>query len=125
MDAPQRETKKIVTPVDKHEVELKAWLVGFEREEYEKVRLNYVQLDETGKPDITKIKVGDLIDAMTKKAIELVVVSVDGSTDKILERVMSLKEKDYLFVKDEVMKVLGESRFLGSEPIPPIGLQRQ
>ena len=120
----KRETKVITTPIDKHKVELKAWLTGFEREEYEKARFNMVKLKEDGQPDINQIKLGDLLSEMTRKAIELVVVSVDDKKEGIIEALLQMKEKDYLFVKEEVFKILGESRFLELGPIRPGGIEK-
>lgn len=58
-----------------------------------------------------EINAGDAIRKSTETAIKIVVVSVDGKKENILERLRSLRKEDYLFVLDEIDKIVKRENF--------------
>lgn len=99
-----RETKTIQTP-NGHEVVLKAWINGRETQEIE--NLVYKNFDIQGIRDNPNFKLNTaFLTEQTNKALELVVVSIDGKTENILEEILKWKAKDYKFVVSEVNKVI-------------------
>jgi NAD-dependent SIR2 family protein deacetylase len=90
MENKNRETKKVITPVDKHEVVLKSFLTGREKREF------------TNNPDEGFEMIG----------IRVVVISVNGKTDKISDAILDMHGKDYDFVLNEMAEIINDSSFL-------------
>jgi len=102
----ERETKKITTPSGKA-VELKTYLTAGEAKELSLVFLKGMKLDydaETKKPIVKDIS-GSLINEAENRAIELIVVSFDGSNENILGRLLELKSTEFDFVMEEINKI--------------------
>ena len=104
----ERETKEIITPVDKHKVVLNAWITGREKRELRNVFLSKMKV---GKAE-TETNPAVLTDEAENKAITMIVVSVDGVKDKIIDKILDMKGKDYDFVIKEINKVSRETDFL-------------
>lgn len=96
-----RETYEITTPIDKKKIVLKRWLTGGEIRE---IRNEYVKAAAMRGGDITKPS-PEVINAGDDKLIELIVVSVDGKTENIVQEILSLKSIDYDFVMSELNRV--------------------
>lgn len=112
------ETKIIETPKEKHKVEIKEWITGKERRALRDVFLSKMKMKGEGKAEMDEsIISSDLIKEMEDKAIEIMIVSINGKKDKILDKILDMKEEDYSFVVGEVKKVYEETSFLGKEPI--------
>lgn len=108
----ERETKEIVTPLGQNKIVIKAWLTGRERRAIRSVLLEGVSFsatsneEENATPDYNFQ--GSALDKMQDKALETVVVSVDGKTENVLDILLDeLKEQDFEFVLAEIDKVTG------------------
>jgi hypothetical protein len=97
-----RETKKIKTPSGK-EVEIKTYLTARERNELRAVFLKNMEVDPTTN-QIKEIK-GSVIEEAERKILELAIVSYDGSSENIIERLLEGTPEDYDFVVAEVNKI--------------------
>ncbi|MFA5128575.1 MAG: hypothetical protein WC445_01260 [Patescibacteria group bacterium] len=99
-----RETKTITTPAG-HEVVLKEWVNGKEIQQIE--NLIYKNFDIQGARENPNFKLNtSFLTEQTNKTLELVVVSIDGKTENILEEILALKVKDYKFIVTEANKVI-------------------
>jgi len=100
-----RETIKVITPIGKQEIELKAWLTGREKREITNLFLEKAQIGETG---LSGIKIdSEIINRAQDKAFETVVVSIDGKTEGILEKILDMRSEDFEFLVNEVNKITG------------------
>lgn len=100
----ERETRKIKTPSGR-EVILKEWITGREAKELRKVFLNAVELSASGTEiKSTNIKTS-VIEEAENKALEMVVLSLDGDKENLIERLLDLPASDYQFIVAEVNKV--------------------
>ena len=108
----ERETKTITLPVSKKEAVLRTFLTGRETRQLRAIFLNDAEFSSKGdEQELAGIK-GRVIEQVENKAIELVVVSVDGSEDKILETILDLHSKDYTFLVKEINEIGGSEDFL-------------
>lgn len=97
----ERETKKLKMPSGK-EVELKSYLTAKERNELRAVFLSGMKLE--GGTQIKEID-GLVVDKAEQKLLELMVVSYDGSAEKIIERLLETTPEEYDFVVVEANKI--------------------
>lgn len=100
----ERETKKIITPISKAVLEIKTWVSGREKIQIQSVYTNdlvYKQGEEF------EIK-GDKFVEAKKKAIEMIVVSVNDSKENIVDTVLDLRSTDYDFAMNEIDKITSE-----------------
>lgn len=95
---------------DKKVVELKDYLTGRDIEEIEApTKSVMMRINEQGKP-AGEVNVGEAKARSIHKAIERVVISVDGKTEQVLDAVLDLPVNDYRLVLREVDKiVVGEN----------------
>jgi len=108
----ERETKTITTPIGKHKVVLKAWITGREKRELRNVFLKNVK-DVSGKEEPEKMLTSaEIINEAENKAIETVVVSVDGETKNVLDKILDMRAKDFEFIIEEINKITRDSDFL-------------
>ena len=105
-----RETIEIETP-NKHKVVLKSWLTGREKRGLKKPLMNRMKLDIEGKGVLEDAHLGELYEEMEDLTIKAVVVSVDGDTENVVEKVLNLKEEDYDFVLAEIDKIVKKEHF--------------
>jgi hypothetical protein len=99
------ETKIIETPVDKIKVELKCWLTGRDRRAIDSIFYGDLEIGIKGNaPEIGGIK-GGLYNKAQDKAIEIMVVSVNGNNEDVLNKVLDMKDEDFNFVLAEVDKI--------------------
>ena len=107
----ERETKIIQTP-NKHKVEMKSYITGREKRELRSIFLKEMNFGiQDGGTEIKEMK-GDIIDKAEDKAIEIVVVSVDGKKENVVDAVLSMNSKDYDFIIKEINKVTKDADFL-------------
>jgi len=109
METNERETRTIKTPVDKHEIVLKTWITGREKRALRNVFLSKMRL---GAKVEAESNPAILTDEAENKAIETIVVSVNGVKDKIVDTILDMKGQDYEFVIKEINKVSKETDFL-------------
>ena len=103
------ETKVVSTPSGV-KVELKTFLTGRELRAMEKALFDGLQLtEEGGKRDLKPS--GDAILKCEEKTFEIIVVSVNGEKENILEKIFNLEGKDYLFIKREIDKITQDYEF--------------
>lgn len=112
----ERETKEITTPIGNNKVVLKAWLTGRERREIRSVLLDNVNFsagskgaDQEGdlQPDY-EIK-GSILEEAQNKAMETVVISIDGVAENIVDTLLDMRDTDFEFVSEEINKITGDT----------------
>jgi hypothetical protein len=86
----EREYKEVITPISKQQIKLKAWITGREKREIQNVLFSSSAIT------------GENLNKAKEKAIELIIVSIDGSTEKIVDTVLDLRLEDYEFLLDEI-----------------------
>ncbi len=101
-----RQFKEIVTPKGGHKVTLKAWLTGREKRNIQAVYLQDVDLkaSQGGAAQEYKISGGKFYEAQNV-AINTLVVSVDGSKEGVLEKVLDMRAVDFDFLVAEINKL--------------------
>ena len=97
-------THKITTPVGNAEVEIKDWITGREAEYIDELSYEAVAVkaDFTGKADIDSVDIKKILTETNHRKVEKFVVSVNGSTENILDTVLNLHEDDYQFILDSI-----------------------
>jgi len=100
-----RETFEIVTPVKGHVVVLRSWITGRESQKIDGAMFKGVGTTQDGKRLTPKLSESMLSD-QENASIEVVVVSVDGKENDIVNTVLNMRAKDYSFVVAEVAKVV-------------------
>jgi len=111
----ERETKKLVTKQGT-EYEVKAYLTGKEFHAYQsapqaamKVKARMSDDGRGVQPEFGEIDMPAMTKASEYKLIEVGIVSLAGSSDKVLERALDLRRDEY----EEIVKSLD---FLTSDP---------
>jgi len=100
-----RETFEIVTPVKGHVVVLRSWITGRESQKIDGAMFRGVGTTQDGKKLTPKLSESMLAD-QENASIEVVVVSVDGKENDVVNTVLNMRAKDYSFVVAEVQKVV-------------------
>ena len=100
-----RETFEIVTPVKGHVVVLRSWITGRESQKIDGAMFKGVGTTQDGKKLTPKLSESMLAD-QENASIEVVVVSVDGKENDVVNSVLNMRAKDYSFVVAEVQKVV-------------------
>jgi len=100
-----RETFEIVTPIKGHVVVLRSWITGRESQKIDGAMFKGVGTTQDGKRLTPKLSESMLSD-QENASIEVVVVSVDGKENDIVNTVLNMRAKDYSFVVAEVAKVV-------------------
>lgn len=117
-----RETIDVITPVSNQKVVLMKWLTGGERRDLRNSFLSKADLNIGGKQEISKINSKEAIEEAENKAIEIMVISIDGNTEKIVDQVLGMRDTDYYFVIKEIEKITDNKSFLEQEPKPEDGI---
>ena len=108
------ETQKAITPLGKQEIVFKKWITGGEQREIRNTIISQVEVSRSG--EITKgetIKGNELVKLAENKAIECVIVSVDGKTENLVETILNMKVADFDYVMKIVNSVTSGTDFLG------------
>jgi len=100
-----RETFEIVTPIKGHVVVLRSWITGRESQRIDGAMFKGVGTTQDGKRLTPKLSESMLSD-QENASIEVVVVSVDGKENDIVNAILNMRAKDYSFVVAEVAKVV-------------------
>jgi hypothetical protein len=100
-----RETHEIVTPLRGHVVECKDWINGREKQKIDGAMFKSIRTVGTGenlKPTMSET----MLAGQENASIEAIVVSVDGSSTDVLNRVLDMRVKDFEFVVKHVEKIV-------------------
>lgn len=97
-----QERIEVTTPVLGKKVVLRGYITGRIKQEIQGVMLSSVK--EVSAEQATKFD-GTAALAATNKALELIVLSVDGKSERVLDAVLDLPEQDFDYIKAEVDKV--------------------
>lgn len=115
----ERDYKEIETPIEKKKIKLKTWLTGFEKRKIQNVWFEATKFNlEKGMKNATMDGLsGAILPKAQDVAIEVVVESIDGNKENILETIGNMHEKDFDFVLAEIDKV--------SKPEPMDGKKKE
>ncbi len=100
-----RDTFEIVTPVKGHKVVLRSWITGRESQKIDSAMFKGVGTTGDGKRLQPKLSDTMLAD-QENKSIEVVVVSVDGKDNNLVDVVLNMRKADYDYVLSEVDRVV-------------------
>lgn len=100
-----RDTFELVTPLKNHKVVLKSWITGRESQAIDNAMFSGLGTTGDGKSLRPKIS-GTMLADQENKALELIVVSVDGATTKVVDKVLDMRKADYEAVSKEVQRVV-------------------
>lgn len=106
----ENNTKIIETPVDKHKIEIKTWITGGDRRALRNVYLDVSRIEMKGDEPEIKGLTGNIVEQAENKAIEIAVVSIDGSKENILKRILDMHEDDYEIVMQNIEKITKEKK---------------
>lgn len=107
-----RDTKTIITPIDKIEVVIKSWITGKEKREIRNVFLSKMKLSGEQNTTIEQ-NPAELTEEAENKTIEMIVISINGKTDNLLDDILNMKSKDYDFIVKEINNISRDTDFLG------------
>ena len=103
----ERETKEVTTPGG-HTIVLRTYLTGREANELKAVMYGAFKMNmddaQSGKVGMEKVS-GEFMIEQEQKAIGILLVSLDGTTEDTLNRLLDLPQTDYDAVKEEVEKI--------------------
>lgn len=100
-----RETFEIVTPVKGHKVVLRSWITGRESQKIDGAMFKGVGTTGDGKKLQPKLSESMLAD-QEKASIDVVVVSVDGKNNNLVDTVLDMRKGDYDYVLKEIDRVV-------------------
>lgn len=100
----QRETKTFETLIGKNQVEIKTYLTGREKRALTNV---FLTSELNFDPDNGSVKGmnAELIDKAQDLAWQTVIVSIDGSNENIVDKILDMRVEDYNQVIEEVNKI--------------------
>ena len=94
---PLSETKEVTTPSGEHTITHRAYLTGEDRRTNRRL---LIRLSEEG-----KIRNAEAIEEAENALINQVILSVDGTKETIVEKVLQMRAEDYDFVIDLVNEI--------------------
>lgn len=98
-----RETKQIETPVSKQVIVLNTYITG---REFEYVQAPLFEAMSLAPAPIGEVSVNNIninkVNESTHRLLEKLVVSVDGSTENVLDTLLDMRKDDYEFIVDTV-----------------------
>lgn len=101
------DTKEITTPKGKHKVVLKTFITGRDDQAIQAEYFKESSVEYSGGEGKAGFG-GSVIQNAQNKALEVVVVSVDGKENGVLDAVLDMHRDDTAFVFAEVDKVTGD-----------------
>lgn len=108
MTQAQRETREIT--VGGHTFVLKTYLTGKEFNEIQRVYLSSAKINMVGNnPSINNFTAEVELDA-TRKTLEMLVVSMDGSTEEVVDRIENLPNDIYQEVVKNINETAGKKK---------------
>ncbi len=102
-----RPTQEIITPVGKNKILIKEWMTGREQEYIQEPIINAVSFrqNERGTADMTDFKTSAISES-THRTVEMMVVSIDGKPENILNTALDMHKDDYEFIIAEIEKII-------------------
>ena len=91
-----RETKTITTPIGKHSVVLKTYITGREKREITSVYLSGGVDFDTQSQNIKGVN-GDIVDKAQDVTIKVVVVSVNGKSENVVNDLLDMHMESYWY----------------------------
>ena len=104
-----QELETIETPVAKHKVEIKKYLTGRDRRALRAVYLDKSEV-KLGKEKPEFALSGKIVEEAENKAIEIVVIAIDGNKENILNTILDMRDKDYEFVMQKINQITSEKK---------------
>lgn len=96
---------KIITTPSGVKIELRSYITGGQMRALKNIFLDAFEITSSGETVEGKGVKGSLINKMEDEAIKMIVISVDGQTENVLDRVLNLPAEDYEVVVAEVNKI--------------------
>lgn len=120
------ETKEIITPIEKHKVVLKSFITVKEERLIKRIMKDVevtVENSMGGEPTqkIKPFNLADKTEETENKTFEIIVISVDGETENVLEKLENMDKRDGNFLKREVNKITEGDDFLEKSQTPNSG----
>ena len=107
------ETKEIITPIDGHRVVLKTYITGREDREISNIYLRDMEVKVEGStPKTGRMDMIKMTEAAEKKAVEIIVVSVNEKTENVFDTILDMKSTDTDFVKKAIDGIKDGNDFL-------------
>ncbi len=100
-----RETHEIITPLFGHVIVLKSWITGREKQKIDGAMFSNIETvgeDKNMKPKMSNT----MLAGQENASIEAVVISVDGSTENVLDRILDMRVKDFEFINGAVARIV-------------------
>lgn len=88
------ETIELKTPSGEHTVVLKPWFTGADIRDNRRYIMTLKDREEMSGPEVIEVAENQLI--------KLIVLSLDGSDENILERILKMRSNDYEFIIEKV-----------------------
>ena len=102
-----RETKEFITPAG-HKVALRTYLTGRESNELKSVMFSALKMNmedaQSGKVNVSDVP-GTFLAEQERKALDLLIVSIDGDTATPVDKLLDLPSGEYDAVVAEVNKI--------------------
>lgn len=99
------ETTTIETPLEKHKVELKKSLTGRDRRAIQSVYYEDLDIEVNQQaPEMKGIK-GTVVNKAQDRTFETVVISIDGSKENIVDKILDMRDDDFDFIVKEINKI--------------------
>jgi hypothetical protein len=113
----ERETITITTPIEKHEIVLKSYITGREYRQINTAFMRDVEIEANAKGETPTMKglKGSAVEEYENAQLKHVVISIDGSLENVLERILDMRIEDYEFIAKKVRNIIGEKETLGGE----------
>lgn len=99
----KRETKEITT-INGHKIVMHTYITGFEKRAISEALFSEASMNPNGNEMIVSGLKGNAVFKSENEALRLIIVSVDGSTEDIVTKVLSLRSED----ADDVLKAINE-----------------
>lgn len=99
---------EFATPKGDHKIVLKEYITGRDMRALKEIFLRVGKLDPAAET-VTDIKI-EVANEAENKMLELVVISVDGEKEGILEKILDMPSEDMTHILEEVQKIAGFSK---------------
>jgi hypothetical protein len=92
---------KITTPASKQEIELKSFITAREKRQIDGILMAKTNIDQDGKLKMD----GAIFEKMQDKTLEIMVISIAGSKEKILDTLLNMDLRDFNFIKNKIDEI--------------------
>ena len=115
----ERETKIIITPVGKHRIEVKSYLIGREKRALTSVYLRGNLSYNIEDKDVKGIQ-GNIVEEAENLAWRTIIVSIDGIKENdvvegkpfsTVEAILNMRAEDYSFIVKEVNSAIQDKDY--------------